>query len=83
MHNKSSSKQRNMLIFYRQYYKSLVTLLLILLFIAIAEFLVINYFVFIEPSQHFYAVHDDGSLSAIKPLAQPNFASGAISQWEN
>lgn len=83
MYNKLVSKHRDMLYFYRRSYRSLVTVMLILIFIAIMEFLVINYFILVMPSAPFYAVHDDGSLAAIKPLAQPNVASKALAQWEN
>jgi len=83
MYNRTLVHYRNMLIFYRRNYKAIITIMYALVFIAIAELGVIGYFVFIKPPPQYYAVHDDGSLSGIKPLTQPNFNSGALSQWEN
>lgn len=82
MYNRALANYRNILIFYRHNYKAVITIMYVLLFIAIAELGVIGYFVFIKPPPQYYAVHNDGSLSAIKPLTQPNFDSGALSQWE-
>lgn len=83
MYNRTLANYRNILIFYRRNYKAVITIMYVLLFIASIELGVIGYFIFIKPSPQYYAVRDDGSLSAIKPLAQPNFDSGALSQWEN
>jgi|GEM_PF-2129931 len=73
---------RNMLILYRRNYRATVSFMFFLLFIAVLQLGVICYFVFVKPIPRYYAVHDDGSLSAIQPLTQPNFGSSALSQWE-
>lgn len=82
MYNHELARNRNILIAYRRGYKTTVTFMFFLLFIAVCQLGIICYFVFIKPPPQYYAVHDDGSLSAIKPLTQPNFASGALAQWE-
>jgi hypothetical protein len=82
MYNRTLAHYQSMLIFYRRNYRAIIAFMYLLVFVAIVEFGIISYFVFIKPPPQYYAVHDDGSLSAIKPLTQPNFASSALAQWE-
>jgi hypothetical protein len=82
MSSKELADQRSLMVLYRHSYRSAISLMLVLVLIAFAELLTITYFIFIKPAPEYYAVHDNGSLSAIKPLQQPNFGSGALAQWE-
>lgn len=82
MYNQALATNRNILIFYRRSYKAIVTLMYLLVMVAVLELLTIGYLIFVNPPPRFYAVHEDSTISAIKPLTQPNFASAALAQWE-
>ncbi len=76
------SNQQALLVLYRRGYRKAISVMLGLILLAVIELLLIAYFVFSKPKPQYYAVHDNGTLAAIKPSQQPNFGSSALTQWE-
>ena len=69
--------------FYRDNYRRLVGMLLVMIFINFAAIGSIAYLVSHRPSPQYFATTADGRITPLYPLSQPVVSQGELLQWAN